>query len=313
MNKKILRVRTRLHLSSIFVFLTSLSLTTFSYAQPSITIGSKIDTESILLCQMVGVALDHHGIAIKDKCGTGVTQVVRKALIQGEIDLYPEYTGNAPYLIDHFKFNTKIPELMYQQIAQSDLKNNQIVWLKPAPANNTFVIAVTQRFSKQQKVKTLDDFARYIRSGQPTKLIASYEFVTRADGLKAFESKYNFKLKNHQLIMIPGGNTAQTENALARGANGINASMAYGTDGQLAALNLIGLIDTQGAQETYHPAITIRAAVLKSNPKIKPIIEQVFSKLTTKVLSQLNAQVVVNGRNPKVVATEYLQKSGGLP
>ena len=275
-------------------------------ANPIIT-GSKIDTESILLCQIANIALQNKGLLIKDKCGTGVTQVVRKALLEGEIDLYPEYTGNAQYIIKDFKINSKDPETVYQSIHNTDLKQNKIAWLRPAPANNTFAIAITQQLSKTQNIKSISDLANYIQSGKHLKLIASYEFVTRKDGLKAFETKYNFKLKPKQLIMIPGGNTAQTETALARGLNQINAAMAYSTDGQLSALNLISLTDRLGAQEVYQPAITIRAPVLADHPEIKTILEPIFATLSTAKLSELNAKIVVKGQNPQKVAEQYLK------
>lgn len=280
------------------------------HADRPVVIGSKIDTESNLLCQMIHLTLSHQGLKIIDKCSTGVTQVVRKALLEGEIDLYPEYTGNVQNLVKNVKTNSKDPLKIYQTLVQADLKQNKIVWLKPAPANNTFVIAITKKMANSEHINSMDDFARYVNSGNHVKLIGSYEFVSRADGLKAFESKYKFKLKSNQLIMLPGGNTAQTETALARGANKINAAMAYGTDGQLAALNLVALKDTQGAQETYQPAVTIRASVLNSHPEIKSSIESLFAGLSSPVLSELNSQIVVGGQTPKSVAEQYLKQRG---
>lgn len=297
-------------IAPVMLWIIAIFLSTSSYAKKPIVIGSKIDTESILLCQMIHLVLQNNKIPVTDKCGTGVTQVVRKALLAGEIDLYPEYTGNAQYVIQDFKLTSTNPALLFQSIAEQDLAKNNIVWLKPAPANNTFVIAVTQKFSKLNQIRSVADLAQYIQANKPLKLIASYEFVTRADGLKAFEAKYHFKLKPNQLIMLPGGNTAQTETALARGTNNINAAMAYGTDGQLEALGLIGLTDLGGAQQAYHPAVTVRAQILKDYPQLKTQIEPMFAGLETRVLSKLNGQVVVGGQNPIQVAQQYLKQQG---
>lgn len=306
--KQRLKLFSAFNIKSISIGLIVCIQSSMTFAVKPVVTGSKIDTESILLCQIVNLALQNKGITIKDKCGTGVTQVVRNALLEGEIDLYPEYTGNAQYIIKDFKINSQDPEVVYKSIVAADLAQNKIAWLRPAPANNTFVIAVTKQFSQQHQVRSVADFARYINAGKPTKLIASYEFVSRSDGLKAFERQYGFKLKQSQLIMIPGGNTAQTETALVRGANNINAAMAYSTDGQLAALNLIGLSDSKGAQEVYQPAITIRDEVLQQNPEIKNILEPIFAKLSTEKLSQLNGKIVVQGLNPAWVAKHYLKE-----
>ena len=291
-------------------FIAAYFTTITVYANKPIVTGSKIDTESILLCQIISTSLKSKAINVHDKCGTGVTQVVRKALLGGEIDLYPEYTGNAQYIIEGFNYQAKNSEDLYQKIAATDLAENKIAWLKPAPANNTFVLAVRQDFSKQHHIKTVDDLAQYINAGKPAKLIASYEFVTREDGLKAFEKQYGFKLKPRQLIMIPGGNTAQTETALARNANNINIAMAYSTDGQIAALGLLGLIDSKGAQQEYQPAVTIRENILKQYPRIQSILEPIFKKLDTETLSQLNGKIVVDGLNSQRVAEQYLKDIG---
>jgi len=308
-NKYVKRLKIFILNKMLFLFSILLS-SSHAYAAKPIVIGSKIDTESILLCQMINVLLTKNNLKISDKCGTGVTQVVRKALLEGEIDLYPEYTGNAQNLIKDVKLTSNDPKTIYQTLTQVDEQQNKIIWLQPAPANNTFVIAITKKLSNSEKIKTVADFAHYVNAGNHVKLIASYEFVSRSDGLKLFESKYNFKLKSNQLIMLPGGNTAQTETALARGTNNINAAMAYGTDGQLSALNLVALVDPKGAQETYQPAVTIRASILSNNPSIKTLVEPLFTSLTSSILSELNGKIVVNGQTPKYVAEQYLKQRG---
>lgn len=284
-------------------------------ANPAVTIGSKIDTEGALLCPLVRLALESHGIQVAEKCGTGATQVVRKALLEGEIDLYPEYTGNAPYLIKEVKFEPglfKDADKGYQAGAKADLEKNNIVWLKPAPANNTYTLAIPKKLADAEKIASIADLSKYINAGKTFKLVASQEFVDRDDALKAFEKAYGFKLKPEQLIIIPGGNTAQTETAAAQGTSGANAAMAYGTDGQIPALGLVALTDPKGAVEIYQPTLTVRKDTINKYPAIRNIIEPIFATLDTATLSRLNAQIVVGGQPGAKVAEQYLRQKGFL-
>lgn len=279
----------------------------------AIVVGSKIDTEGALLCPLVSIALKAHGIKVVEKCGTGATQVVRKALVTGEIDVYPEYTGNAPYLIKNVRFVPgafRDPVRGHAAGAAADWQQNQIVWLKPAPANVTYGFAIPAKLAAAENIATLTQLAAYINAGKPFKVVVSQEFVDRADGLRAFEQAYGFRLKPSQLIILPGGNTAQTESAAARGTSGANAAMSYSTDGQLAALGLVSLSDSGAAADIYQPLLTIRSEALKKYPAVPSIIDPIFATLDTATLSRLNAQIVVGGLPGARVAEQYLREKG---
>lgn len=281
----------------------------------ALTVGSKIDTEGALLCPLVRLALEANGIEVNQRCGTGATPVVRRALLAGQIDVYPEYTGNAPYLIKNVRFEAGVfrdAKRGYAAGAKADAEQNNIVWLKPAPANVTYALAIPQRLAAAEKIASLTDLARYINAGKAFKIVVSQEFVDRGDGLKAFERAYGFTLTPAQLIILPGGNTAQTEAAAARGTSGANAAMAYSTDGQLSALGLVALADTGAASDIYQPLLTIRGEALKRYPAIPSIIDPIFATLDTATLSRLNAQIVVGGQSGAKVAQQYLRQKGFL-
>ncbi len=142
------------------------------------------------------------------------------------------------------------------------------------------------------------------------KLVGSQEFVDREDALPAFEKAYGFSLKADQLIVLSGGDTAQTEAAAAQGTNGANAAMAYGTDGSISALGLVVLSDPMGVQPVYEPAPSIRKAVLDKYPEIATLLDPVFKTLTLETLQGLNGKVAVDGQDPTVVAVEYLKSKG---
>src|SRR5207237_510399 len=98
----------------------------------------------------------------------------------------------------------------------------------------------------------------------------------------------------------------------AEQTDGVNAAMAYGTDGQLAALGLVVLTDTKGVQPVYEPAPTVREETLTKYPKIKDLLEPIFKSLTLETLQGLNAKIAVDGVDAKKVAADYLTEKGFL-
>ena len=277
-----------------------------------IVVGSKIDTEGALLGNMIVIALENAGFSVIDKSQTGATNIVRSAIIAGEIDIYPEYTGNAYFFFPGQSEEGlwKDAQAGYEKARELDLKANNIVWLKPSPANNTWAIAIRQEMSEREGLATLEDLARYINAGGEFKLAASEEFVSSEAALPSFEKSYGFSVKQNQLLVFAGGNTTLTEQAAATGQEGVNAAMAYGTDGQLAALNLKILEDTLRIQPVYAPAALIRGEVLEQHPTIKTLLEPIFESLTLEVLQRLNSQIAVEGGAPREVALAYLSQGG---
>jgi osmoprotectant transport system substrate-binding protein len=138
-------------------------------------------------------------------------------------------------------------------------------------------------------------------------LAASAEFVESPSALPAFERTYGFRLKDQQLLTLSGGNTSATLRAAAEGMSGVNAAMAYGTDGAIAALGLVALEDDKAAQIVYAPAPVVREAVLRQYPEIPTLLDPVFKSLTLAILQQLNAKIAVDGDDAAAVADAYLR------
>jgi osmoprotectant transport system substrate-binding protein len=280
-------------------------------AAQDIVVASKIDTEGALLGNMIAAVLEQNGLPIRNKIQLGPTEIVRGALLAGQIDVYPEYTGNGGRFFKREGDPAwKDPVKGYELIRQLDLQQNRLVWLQPAAANNTWAIAVRHDLADTQHVSTLDDFARYVNAGGAVKLAASAEFVQSAGGLPVFEQTYGFKLQRRQLLVLVGGDTSATIRAAAEGTSGVNASMAYGTDGALAVLKLIPLVDSKAAQVVYRPAPVIREAVLRQHPAIEKLLGDVFATLTLETLQTLNAKIAVEGLDAREVAADYLKAKG---
>lgn len=282
-----------------------------------VRVGSKIDTEGKLLGNMMVLALEASGIKTESKVSLGNTKVMRGAITAGEIDIYPEYTGNGAFIFAEEKSPVwKNLQTGYERVRTLDLTKNKIVWLQPAPANNTWTIALRKDVAAANKLVTLDDLSKWLASSQykagQFKLAASAEFVERSDALPAFQAAYNFKLKPEQLLTLAGGDTSVTVRAAYEKTSGVNAAMAYGTDGALAALGLVILEDTKNVQPVYAPAPILREEVLKKNPKIADALAPVFKLLDRPTLQALNAKIQLDGQDAKKVAADFLKSKGLL-
>ena len=281
---------------------------TAAQAQTAVRVGSKIDTEGSLLGQLIVQTLEAGGIKTQNRLQLGVTKIVRSALLAGEIDIYPEYTGNGAFFFsDEKSVAWKNAQAGFERVKSLDMERNKLVWLPAAPANNTWSIALRKDLAAREKLQTLDDFGRWVAAGGKVKLAASAEFVERPDALPAFQAAYGFKLRQDQLLTLAGGDTAVTIKAAAEQTSGVNAAMAYGTDGPVAALGLVILADPKGVQPVYAPAPVLRAELLARQPTIAALLAPVFKSLDGATLQTLNAQIALEGQDAKKVAAAYLK------
>ena len=279
-------------------------------AEAPIVVASKIDTEGALLGELIAAIIERTGAPVQRRIGLGPTNIVRSAILAGQIDIYPEYTGNGA-LFFHRETDPAWRDAAqgYALIAALDKFQNSLIWLRPAPADNTWVITVRKDLVGLPPHPCVGDLAAYLAVGGKFRLAASAEFVESPAALPAFEAAYGFHLSGDQLLTLSGGNTAATLRAAAEGISGVNAAMAYGTDGAIAALGLIALCDDKHAQVVYAPAPVIRAPILGQNPGIAPALDRVFATLTRERLQTLNARIAVDGEDARVVAEDYLKSA----
>lgn len=292
--------------------LISLGLMSAAKADDAVRVSSKLDAEASVLGNIILESLDAHGIKTENKLQLGNTKILRTALTSGEIDIYPEYTGNGAF----FSGTDTDPAWKnlasgYAKVKDFDAKN-KLVWLAAAPANNTWAIAIRQDVATANHLSTLEDFATWVNGGGTFKIAASAEFVESPAALPAFEKTYGFTLKPDQVVVLAGGDTAVFEKAAADQTSGVNAGVAYGTDGAISALGLVSLTDSKGAQIVYAPAPVIRAEVLAKHPEIPGILEPIFATLDATTLQKLNAKISLEGQDAKVVAADYLKSKGFL-
>ncbi|MFT8245336.1 ABC transporter substrate-binding protein [Roseomonas sp. BN140053] len=276
-----------------------------------VVVASKLDTEGALLGQMIALALESNGVAVERRLQLGPTRILRAAILAREIDVYPEYTGNGAF------FFQQEDDPAWHDAAQGaakvraqDAERNDLVWLDPAAANNTWAIAVRQDLANSARLNTLEDLARHLAGNGAFKLAASAEFVESPAALPSFQKAYGFTLPPERLLVLAGGDTAVTMRAAAERLNGVNAAMVYGTDGAISALELKVLGDPKGAQIVYQPAPVVRGEVFRANPRMGDWLKPIFASLSLETLQTLNAQAVVEGRNLREVAQAHLRGLG---
>jgi osmoprotectant transport system substrate-binding protein len=290
----------------------ALALTVSVPLRAAVVVSSKLSSESAMIGHMIRLLLNADGIATVDRMTLGATPIVRKALISGEIDIYVEYTGNAGFF-----FNIpsdpawKNLRKGYALGSRLDYTANRIVWLTPANVSNAWALAVRRDVARDNHLKTMSDFARWVMSGGEVVLACSAEFAN-AGTLRSLGKTYGFTMRSDQLIVLAGGETSATIGAAAARTNGTNVAMVYGTDGGIVAANLQILEDDRHDQPVYAPVPTIREAALKANPRIAGLVKPLMENFTRETLQQLNARVQVDGESAQSVAEDYLEVKGLL-
>jgi osmoprotectant transport system substrate-binding protein len=277
-----------------------------------VVVSSKLSSESAMIGEMLRLALSAAGIPTVDRLKLGATPVVRRALLDGEVDLYVEYTGNGGIF-----FNMPSDPAWkdfrkgYELGARLDYARNRIVWLTPAPASNAWALAVRRDVATAYHLRTMSDFARWVSGGGQVVLACSAEFAN-AGTLRSLEDTYGFKLRSDQMIVLAGGETTAMITAAAARTNDTNTAMVYATDGGIAAASLVVLEDDKHDQPIYAPVPLIRAAVLSEYPEIAALVKPVMNSLDRDTLQQLNERVQVDGESVQSVARSYLLQKGLL-
>ncbi len=296
-------------------FLLASVLLAFVAAAPlraAVVVSSKLSSESAMIGQMIRLLLDAHGIPTVDRMTLGATPVVRKALLAGEIDVYTEYTGNAGFFFNAADDPAwKDLQLGYALGARLDYAANRIVWLTPANASNAWALAVRRDVAVANHLRTMSDFARWVRAGGQVVLACSAEFAN-AGTLRSLEKTYDFAMRPDQLIVLAGGETSATIGAAAARTNDINTAMVYGTDGGIVAAQLVLLEDDRHNQPVYAPVPIAREAIVKAYPQLPAIVRPLMQSLDSDTLRRLNARVQIDGESAQTVAADYLRAQGFL-
>jgi osmoprotectant transport system substrate-binding protein len=272
-----------------------------------ITVGSKEFTEQLVLGYIAIQLLENAGATVEDQTRLAGSVAARQALESGEIDAYWDYTGTAWIIYLGHTQPIDGSQKQYEAVAKEDLKKNDIKWLPPAPANNTYALAVRKEAYDDLGVKELSDFEQLIKENpEEASLCGATEFLNRDDGLPGLEKLYGYEFPRDQLVKIELGLIPK---AIDQGDR-CNFGEVFATDARIEGLGLKVIKDDKGFFPVYNPSLNVSKQVYEDHPQIEKIFAPVSEKLTTETLLNLNAQVDVQGRLPEDVAEKWLSDNG---
>jgi osmoprotectant transport system substrate-binding protein len=219
---------------------------------------------------------------------------------RGDIDLYPEYTGTALITILNDKA-MRDEAAIYATVKREYAQRYALVWLDPAPMNDTQALAMTQAGSEKYGVRTLSQLAV---AAPQLRLGAIPEFTTREDALPGLQHAYSgFHFKEIKLFDI-----GLKYKALESG--NVDVVVAFGTDGQIAADHLVVLHDDKHFWPPYHVAPVVRRTTLDRHPQIAAALNKLAPLLTDGVVRGLNERVDGEKADPADVAQSFLSGHG---
>lgn len=269
-----------------------------------ITVGSKNFTEQVILGEIVAQHLEQRlGHKVVRKLYLGGTLLAHQALVNGDIDLYPEYSGTALTAV------LKLPPssdsaTVFAMVKAEYLARFQLQWLDPLGFNNTFAMVIRGEDARRDRIQTLSDAAKHAIGW---KLGVGYEFQQRPDGLEGLLKTYGLPLNGSAKTMDLG--------LLYRALDQKQVDMvaANATDGQLSVLDVTVLRDDKSYFPPYQAAVVVRAETLKAHPLLEQMLNELSGRFSDETMRKLNYQVDGEHRPVREVAQNFLKGSMLIP
>ena len=264
-------------------------------------ISGKLGSEPEILIDMYKILIEENSkLGVELKPGLGKTSFVFNALKNGNIDIYPEFSGTAVFtFLNETPVNNNAEDVFNQ--AQKGMETKfKMVMLKPMKYNNTYAIAVSKKFADENNLKTISDLAKV-----KDKIKAGFtrEFNDREDGYPGLKKLYQFEIPNIKEF-------EPKLRYVAVQSGDINLVDAYSTDPELAQYNMVILKDDKHLFPPYQGSPMMREETLKKYPELKKILEKLSGKISDEEMSTMNYRVSVKGEKAEDVAREYLRNAG---
>lgn len=284
-------------------------------SKPAVTLGSKNFTEALILGQLYAQALQAEGFTVRLKENIGPTEVIDPGLLNGSIDLYPEYTGEIITTLTNIAIGAPggaaaaaapAPpdswQQAYEQAARFEDRRG-FTLLQPTPFQNHDDLAVTKAFAAKYHLTTI----KQLKGLGPLKYGAYQPEQTRYEGLVGLQQAYG--LGNLQFVPMTPGVPVYA----AMDSGQIQVAGVFTTDPQLRSGKYVVLTDPKNIFGYQNVAPVVNKAVLKAEgPAFAQTLNAVSSHLTLAVMQQLNAAVVLGHQSPAAAARQFLstQMSG---
>jgi glycine betaine/choline ABC-type transport system substrate-binding protein len=260
-------------------------------------IGSKNFSEQIVLAEIVAQALESKGLRVDRKFNLGGTFVCHKALVAGDLDLYPEYTGTA-FTAILAKKPVSDPAAVREEVAREYRKRWDLIWSPPLGFENTFALVVRGEDARRWGSKTISDLKAHAAEIRPG---FGYEFLEREDGYKGLTLAYGFEFGKRPAQMDLGLLYPALENRQ------VDLIAGNSTDGLIAALGAAVLEDDRHYFPPYEAAFVVRGRVWRERLAVHQVLESLGGRISAETMRKMNAQLDRDKRRPEDVAREFLK------
>ena len=296
------KVNFKLIILGLFIVIFGAYFSLNSKKDKTINIATKPMTEGYILGQML-TELIEQDTDLKVNMTTGVgggTSNIHPAMLKGEFDLYPEYTGTSWEAV--LKKEGSYDESKFDELQKEYKEKYNLEYVNLYGFNNTYGLAVNKDIAEKYNLKTYSDLAKVSNN-----LIfgAEYDFFEREDGYKELQKVYNVDFKKKIDMDIGLKYQAMKDKK-------IDVMVIFTTDGQLAISDVVVLEDDKKMYPSYRAGTVVRSEILSKYPELKPVLEKLNNILDDKTMADLNYQVESEGKKPEDVAREYLQEKGLL-
>jgi osmoprotectant transport system substrate-binding protein len=272
-----------------------------------ITVGSKEYTEQVILGYILEFTLMAAGAEVRDLTGIVGSRSTREAQLRGQVDVAYEFTGNA--WINYLGHEKPIPNTreQFEAVRDEDFDRNGMVWLEPGPMDDTYALAASKQVVDRTGVRTLSQYADLVRSNPAAaKTCVDTEFRARQDGFPGMAAAYGFDPARAVTPILQVGIIYQ---ATADGRQ-CDFGEVFTTDGRIAALDLTVLTDDKQFFAHYNPSVTMKQEFFDAHPEIAEVTAPVTAALTNEAIIEMNKQVDVEGRDPAMVARDWMVAKG---
>ncbi len=271
--------------------------------EKTVSVASKPHSEQYILAEMIAQMIEKHSDITVDRVGGigGGTSNLHPAMMNGEIDIYPEYTGTGWLFVLEQELISD-PMALYEATRDKYAEEFNIKWLDLYGFNNTYALALPKDKAAELGIETYSDLAM---SGKDLTFGAEYDFYEREDGFPNLSKTYGFEFKDEKELDI-GLKYA------AIGGGEVDVINAFSTDGLLVEYDMKVLKDDKNYFPTYYATTIIRNETLEKYPELEEILNRLADQISDDEMTKMNYMVEKENKDPIDVAKEFLEMKGLL-
>lgn len=265
----------------------------------AVVVASKTFAESYLLGEVFAQVLEAHGHTVDRRPGLGMTELLMQAIIGGDIDVYPEYTGTGLAAVLG-ETATGGPVQVFNRVSEAFAARWGLHWLPPLGFENTYAIAMRREAADSLGVRTLSSLAAIA-----PELAGGFspDFIGRADGLDGLAAAYGIEFRETRSLL-----QAVKYQALEEGE--VDVIDAYSTDGAISRYDLTVLTDDRGFFPPYDAAPLLSAAFRAERPDAVLALNSLSGRIGVDAVRRANERIEVDGMPVADAAAALLAEIG---